>query len=100
MFSDKQRKRALQALQVFLWIVAIYLGYATLDCLRLLEKDSRADYANLRSLMILDVSMTIIFAGLALSFLFVIGNLRTSLAKFKKTETPEVTQIEQAAKPD
>ena len=67
--------RAFQALNLLLWIVVIWLGYATLDGLIHLHRDSRAD------LLKVDFFATVIFAGLATLFLFFIGAVRGKLAR-------------------
>ena len=76
---SKKRRRILHGLCFFSWIMATYLGYATLDGLILLERDSKA--ANVQPVMIVDTFLTMIFAGLGMSFLFVIGSLRNRLSQ-------------------
>ncbi len=82
----KLRRLALHALHAFLWIFVAWLGYATYDGFISFQRDSTAGYADARSQMAFDVIVTMIFTGLALSFLFVIGKLRMSLAKLKELE--------------
>lgn len=84
--SSKLRRPALQALLVFLWIVVAWLGYATFDGFISFQRDSTAGYADARSRMAFDVIVTMIFTGLALSFLFAIRKLRISLAELKELE--------------
>lgn len=81
MSSNRLRKRALQALHLFLWIVVIWLGYAAGDGLIHMERHSKAEYADSRSLLVIEAFLTAIFAGLAISLVFVIGSLRRYLSK-------------------
>ena len=89
MSSKWRRRPGGTVLQIVLWMGALWSVYAILvDAPRLLREDS-ANYDVNKWPLFLDIFIVMLFAGMAATFLFAIGTVRTKMARKRQAEQAE-----------